>query len=97
MTLAILGIKMIKKKKKKVTDKSYGANYTFADPVQSLSLDFVFVSQGHGVTHTARHRTARHSRTQQGTSSPPSDTNTDKAQKPSAQSALFPGAYRHST
>lgn len=60
MLLAILGIEMIKKKS--VTDKSYVANFTFADPVQSLSLDFVFISQGHGVTHTARHRTAGHSR-----------------------------------
>lgn len=79
-----------------MTDKIYVAKFTFTDPVQSLSLDFVFISQGHGVTHTAQHRTAQDSRTQQGIS-PPSATNTDKAQKPSAQSALFPRAYRHST
>lgn len=78
-----------KPKKTKKTSLSGRITLTFTDPVQPLPLHFVFVSQGHGVTH--KHGSAR-----QGTSSS-SAADTDKVQTPSALSALFPGAYRLGT
>lgn len=92
MLLAILGIGMIKKKisdRQKLCCKLYLRR---SGPV-AVSWLCVYQSGTWRHTHTARHRTAGHSRVPL----PPSATNTDKAQKPSAQSALFPGAYRHGT
>lgn len=70
-------------------------NFTFTDSVQSLSLHFVFVSQGHGV----KRGTAQDGRALLRTAGYLSSwaTNTDKVQTPSALSALLPGAYRLGT
>lgn len=62
---AILAIRKISQ-----LNKCFAANFTFTDSIQSLPLDFVFISQGHGVTHC----TAQDGTGQQGTAgylSPP--------------------------
>lgn len=77
-------------------DTAHTQNFTFTDPVQPLSLHFVFVGQGHGVKRSSTARVGTIWLGTAGYLSAPA-SNTDKVQTPSALSALFPGAYRLGT
>lgn len=57
----------------------------------------MFVSQGHGVKHCLARRAGGDLSSVSSSSFSSSATNTDKVQTPSAQSTLFPGAFRLGT